>query len=134
MELLLMRRYSPRGVNGLLQFQGQILCSTIELPWRDNLPQISCIPEGKYRIAKRHSPRFGWHFEIEAVSGRNSILFHPANDAEKELRGCIAPVLRHTGEGKGEQSRMALDKLKKALYPLLDQGHEIFLTIKNNSK
>lgn len=134
MELLLLRSYSPKGVNGILQFQGQTLCSTIELPWRDNLPQISCIPEGKYRISKRYSPRFGWHFEIEAVSGRKYILFHPANNAEKELKGCIAPVLRHTGEGKGVQSRMALDKMKKALYPLLDQGHEIFLTIKNNSK
>lgn len=133
MELLLLRSYYPKGVNGVLLFQETELCKTIELPWRDNLQQVSCIPEGKYKLTKRYSSRFKWHFEVKDVRSRKYILFHCANDAEKELQGCIAPVLRHTGEGKGIHSRMALDRMKNILYPYLDKEFVITLTIKNSA-
>ena len=64
------------------------------------------------------------------VKDRKYILFHAGNDAGKELRGCIAPVLQHTGEGKGSFSKAALERMKDRLYPLLDNGHTITLTIK----
>lgn len=38
---------------------------------------------------------------VKAVAGRSFILIPPANDAQKELRGCIAPVSILTAEGKG---------------------------------
>src|SRR5690606_26004222 len=66
-----------------------------------------------------------WEFR-----GRKYILFHAGNDALKELRGCIAPVLQHTGEGRGLHSRMALQKMKDRLYPVLDKGIELTLTVK----
>ena len=130
MELLLIRTYHPNGVNGVLWWDGAELCKTIELLWRDNAPRISCIPEGTYVLRKRYSQRFHWHFELVGVPGRSAILLHPANDADRELKGCIAPVLRHTGEGKGSSSRIALERLKDRLYPLLDKGYLIHLTIK----
>lgn len=130
MEVQLIRTYHPGGVNGVLLVEGRELCKTIELPWRSNQPRISCIPEGQYRIRRRHSPRFRDHFEVMNVKDRKYILFHAGNDAGKELRGCIAPVLRHTGEGKGSSSRAALDQMKDRLYPLMDNGHQITLTIK----
>lgn len=133
MELLLLRTYHPTGVNGVLLLDGTELCKTIELPWRQNAPRISCIPEGIYRVRKRYSLRFHWHFELVGVPGRSAILLHPANDAARELKGCIAPVLRHTGEGKGSLSRIALERLKERLYPLLEKGYELQLTIKNAS-
>lgn len=132
MELQLNRTYHPGGVNGILVFGGEQICLTIELPWKDNRPRVSCIPEGRYALRKRYSPRFGSHFEVVGVPGRKYILFHGANDAGKELRGCIAPVLRHTGGGKGYNSRAALDRMKDRLYPLLDKGHELYLTIKKS--
>ena len=131
MELKLIRSYHHRAVNGVLRFGGEEICRTIELPWHGNRPRVSCIPEGKYPLRKRYSPRFGSHFEVVGVKDRKYILFHAANDAGKELRGCIAPVLRHTGEGKGSFSRAALDRMKDRLYPLLDNGHKLYLTIKN---
>jgi hypothetical protein len=36
---------------------------------------------------------------------------HAANDALKEIKGCIAPVSFLTGEGKGMKSREALAKV-----------------------
>lgn len=133
MDLQLIRTVHPNGVNGLLLFEGAEICKTIELPWLGNEPRISCIPEGSYLLRKRCSLKFKWHFEVVGVPGRKDILIHPANHAAKELKGCIAPVLQHTGEGKGSSSRIALERLKDRLYPLLDQGHTIHLTIKSSS-
>lgn len=131
MELQLIRTNYPKGVNGVLLLDGMELCKTIELPWLRNEPRISCIPEGRYRLRKRYSPKFKWHFELLGVRGRKDILIHPANHAALELKGCIAPVLQHTGEGKGNSSRIALERLKDRLYPYLDRGFAIILTIKN---
>ncbi len=130
MEILLIRTYHAAGVNGVLLLEGTELCKTIELPWKNNQPRISCIPEGRYSLRRRHSPRFREHFEVMDVKDRKYILFHAGNDAGKELRGCIAPVLQHTGEGKGSFSKAALERMKDRLYPLLDNGHTITLTIK----
>ena len=130
MEILLIRTYHAAGVNGVLLLEGTELCKTIELPWKNNQPRVSCIPEGRYRLRRRHSPRFREHFEVMDVKDRKYILFHAVNDAGKELRGCIAPVLQHTGEGKGSFSKAALERMKDRLYPLLDNGHTITLTIK----
>ena len=130
MEILLIRTYHAAGVNGVLLLEGTELCKTIELPWKNNQPRVSCIPEGRYRLRRRHSPRFREHVEVMDVKDRKYILFHAGNDAGKELRGCIAPVLQHTGEGKGSFSKAALERMKDRLYPLLDNGHTITLTIK----
>ena len=130
MEILLNRTYHPNGVNGVLTFKGEEICKTVELPWRDNRPRVSCIPEGKYKLRKRTSPKFKEHFEVMDVKDRRFILFHPGNDAGKELRGCIAPVMIHTGEGKGSFSKIALERMKDRLYPLMDNGHTVILNIK----
>lgn len=129
MILQLIRTYHQHGVNGVLWINGNPMFKTIELPWRQNAPRVSCIPEGVYGLRKRFSRRFDWHFEITGVPGRSAILIHPANNAEIELKGCIAPVLRHTGEGKGASSRTALQRLKDLLYPVLEKETVLILTI-----
>ncbi|MBF8457246.1 hypothetical protein IV494_08625 [Kaistella sp. G5-32] len=131
MEIQLIRTYRSKGVNGILCKDGKEWGKTIELPWVENAQRISCIPEGTYILRKRYSPKFKWHFEVLGVKGRSNILIHPANDALKELQGCIAPVLQHTGEGKGNSSRIALQRMKDHLYPILDKGKTLQLTIKN---
>lgn len=111
MKLLLERRYFPKGTNGALFLNGVFLCCTIELPWKENIPRVSCIPEGNYRVHLRWSERFQQHLLVEDVPGRSLILIHPANDALTELKGCIAPVTRITGVGRGVLSRQALQLL-----------------------
>ena len=63
---------------------------------------------------------------------RDLILIHPANDAVKELKGCIAPVSILQAEGKGLRSRIAMERLKEAVYPALDQDKTVLLIIKSN--
>jgi len=131
MNLELVRTYFPEGTNGTLLFNGAAICSTIELPWKNNQPRISCIPEGKYALLKRYSPHFKWHFEVKDVPGRQLILIHPANDAMIELQGCIAPVCTLTGSGKGNFSKIAFKKITSLLFPEFENGSDIFITIKN---
>jgi hypothetical protein len=119
MKVVLQRTYYPNGTNGTLLIDDQEVCHTIELPWLNNQRQVSCIPEGSYRLRKRYNAKFKWHLALEAVKGRSGILIHPANDAKKELLGCIAPVLYHTGIGKGVYSRKSLDLLLMKLNGVL---------------
>ncbi|MEI8075245.1 MAG: DUF5675 family protein [Bacteroidota bacterium] len=134
MELELIRTYYPEGTNGSLMHGDLLICSSIELPWRENRHQVSCIPEGSYVLVKRYSPHFQWHFELKDVPERDLILIHPANNAELELKGCIAPVTKLVGAGMGLESRMALERLKLLINPAIDKSETVFIHIKNSIK
>lgn len=88
------------GTFGRLSFGGVQLLS-IELPWRNNLVQRSCIPPGVYSCALVRSPKFGHVYAVRNVPGRSAILLHAANLAgnidvgwQSQLYGCIAPCRR----------------------------------------
>ena len=130
---MLIRSYYPAGTNGELFFDRKKVCSTIELPWLNNQSRISCIPEGKYELIKRYSLKFGWHLLLKNVIDREIILIHPANDARKELKGCIAPVTSILAVGKGAQSRVAFEKIKSIVYPQLEGEKQFFITIKSKT-
>ena len=138
MELELIRKYYPNGTNGILRLSQDnkhgIICYSIELPWKNNQHQVSCIPEGRYELGKRYSPRLGHHLQVLNVPGRDFILIHPANDALKELEGCIAPVSILDGEGKGLRSRIAVEVITAIVYPVLDRNEPFYLTIKSETK
>ena len=131
MVLVLKRTYFPEGTQGILDWQGNTICYTIELPWLENQKRISCVPEGEYVLQKRFSPKFKWHLHLQNVPGRDLILIHPANNAKKELMGCIAPVTFRTGIAKGSFSRKAFTKLKTLVFPVLERHEEVKLIIKS---
>jgi len=131
MELELIRTYYRNGTNGEIFFNKTRLCSSIELPWRNNEHQVSCIPEGRYELLIRYSEKFKWHLQLKNVKDRDLILIHPANDARKELKGCIAPVSILESPGKGLKSRIAFENLMGLVFPVLDQNKQFFLTIKS---
>ena len=101
MELELIRTYYPAATNGKILYRDRLMMYSIELPWKNNHTRVSCIPEGKYELVKRWSPKFNRHLQVLNVPKRNFILIHPANDALHELKGCIATVILLTGVGKG---------------------------------
>ena len=132
MQLELVRTYYPEGTNGMILYNGRLIIYSIELPWKENRAGVSCIPEGNYELVKRWSPKFNRHLQLMNVPQREYILIHPANDALKELKGCIAPVWLITGAGKGLRSRMALEILTSLVYGALDLHEQVFLIIKSN--
>lgn len=61
----------------------------IEREWRNNEINVSCIPEGEYKMMRVDSPRFGddmW--EVADVPNRSHILIHVANYASNVI-GCL---------------------------------------------
>jgi len=129
MDLVMFRTYDDAGggTNGDLYLR---ICHTIELPWLENARGRSCIPEGRYELLPRTTAKHKDHLLVWAVPGRDGILIHPANNALKELQGCIAPVTTLTGPGLGLESRAANEKLKAYVAPAFQQGEHVFLTIK----
>jgi hypothetical protein len=64
-------------------------CVTLELPWKGNKTNVSCIPKGVYNVVHRESTKYGDHLHIEDVNDRSYILIHVANYVS-QLKGCIA--------------------------------------------
>jgi len=63
--------------------------ATLELPFKANMTNISCIPTGIYNVTPRESEKHALHYIIKDVLGRKLILIHTAN-YYTQLRGCIA--------------------------------------------
>ncbi|MBP7307516.1 MAG: hypothetical protein KA987_15460 [Saprospiraceae bacterium] len=121
--------YRDTWTDGLIFIKGILLCRSIELRWANNERNVSCVPEGVYPVAIIQHPKFGECLQINGVKGRSGILVHVANDAQKELRGCIAPVFSLSGNGKGLYSRLALNYIIENLKKSGEKEH--FIDIKS---
>jgi hypothetical protein len=98
MKLVLERLDSgDEGTFGRLQI-GQTSLFTGELPWRENISNLSCLPTGSYLATftlSSHLRRFT--YSLQGTSPRTGIRIHSANlmgDTTKgfrsQLNGCIA--------------------------------------------
>lgn len=67
---------------------GEGLFFTVEPPWLNNQPFVSCIPEGEYLCKRYSSKRYPDTWEITSVPGRTHILFHAGNRAS-DSEGCV---------------------------------------------
>jgi hypothetical protein len=92
---------SDQGTEGVLTTEG-FFCKTLELPWRNNKRNVSCIPDGEYKVAIRQSPRFGTVYHVKEVTGRTYILIHSGNFAgdkskgyKTHVNGCILLGKKH---------------------------------------
>lgn len=97
-RLTLVRRTTgDHGTFGSLQIEwGTLHLATGECPWRDNQPNVSCIPAGTYQLTRNSSPRFGDGCIISPTHPRTHILIHRGNfcgDVEKglhsDVKGCV---------------------------------------------
>lgn len=87
---------SNQGTLGKLQTESGFTCYTLELPWKENKPNMSCIPTGEYITKIRLSPRFGKTYWVSNVPNRSYILIHSGNYAgdssigyKTNVNGCI---------------------------------------------
>ncbi len=87
--------YTINGTFGvLLGEDGYPVCVTLENPWKENKPAISCIPAGSYQVMPVNSPKFGPTWEVIDVEGRTHILFHKGN-THMDTHGCILVGTRY---------------------------------------
>lgn len=107
---------SDRCTQGVLRLHGWAFAVTMEPPWRDNQPDVSCIPADDYFCARIISPHFGETFEITGVPNRAHILLHKLNEVN-ETKGCVgigeefggtyeAPLIVGSARGFGEFLRL----------------------------
>lgn len=137
---LILKEYVPELAGNSLK--------TLELPYLNNTPNVSCIPEGIYKIRLHISPKFGPCIAIISVPERSNILIHPGNSVasftymdgyEKahtykvESKGCILPgteLYKVTDTNFNSQalvfnSKKALDVLMKYIRKTQDTVIEI---------
>ena len=131
-NLLLIRdTFTDQSTVGELFLNGERMCDTLELPYRDNQRSISCIPDGKYKVrlryARESATRDYLHLLVQDVKDRSYILFHRGNSA-KDTRGCIL-VGQGTEQDIVHNSTLAMDLLLKEIINL--GGTKINLIIKN---
>lgn len=73
---------SDQGTEGILFYPEKFFsCYTLELPWRSNEPNYSCIPKGEYEVRIRLSPKYGRIYWVLKVPDRTYILIHSGNYA-----------------------------------------------------
>ena len=73
-------------------FSGSWECHSLELPWRNNQRNISCIPSGRYEVVPHNSPRFGRCYLLLGVPNRSEILIHRGNWAGDKAKGLRSDV------------------------------------------
>ena len=79
------------GTFGILSVEGSnFTCVSLELPWLNDQPNVSCIPVGAYQCTWRWSNAHNRNiYHIENVLNRTAVEIHSAN-AIFQLLGCIA--------------------------------------------
>lgn len=85
-------RRSDQGTEGTL-VAGDFSCRTLELPWRENQRQISCIPAGEYDVEIRLSNKYGRVYWVRHVPNRTYILIHSGNYAGDKSKGFKSHVM-----------------------------------------
>jgi predicted neuraminidase len=131
-DLLLIRdTFTDKSTMGELFLNGERMCDTLELPYKDNQKRISCIPAGEYsvriRVARESASRDYVHLLVQDVKDRSYILFHRGNRAE-DTRGCILVGQSREQDFVGN-STLAMNLLMKEVLNL--GGENINLIIKN---
>lgn len=101
------------GMHGALHMDGKQLCYTLEEPWRENMPKISCIPAGTYKCSPHDGFKFQDVWKIEGVPNRSAILIHTGNTLD-DTEGCILVGLKSI-KGGIAQSRAAMSILREVL-------------------
>lgn len=77
---------SDQGTKGFFFF-GPFQCYMLELPWRNNNRNVSCIKTGEYEVVPWKSRRFGRCYHLLGTEGRSYILTHSGNFAGDKSQG-----------------------------------------------
>ncbi len=106
-------------------------CRTLELPWRDNANNVSCIPEGVYGLEPVYSRTFGHILAVLGVPDRSLVRVHAGNHTG-HTHGCILTGKR-IGTFQGRpfifNSRDALRVIVSNVQALYGQGGECQLEV-----
>lgn len=106
---------------------------SLERGWVDNKRNVSCLPEGQYRVMYEWSEKFQrMLWEIKDTPGRSECKFHGAN-YWKQLNGCIALGLKLKDmDNDGYYDITSSGNTMKAFHQVLKNETEAILIIRRN--
>lgn len=88
-QITIERKYSSEHCTmGYLVEDNQVIAYTLELPWRDNKNNISCIPKGTYSGTLRYDKNDKWRIELKDVPDRTNVQIHIGNYTS-DIKGCV---------------------------------------------
>lgn len=127
------RVYLPTETLGSIYSpNGELVAKSMELPWKNNDHNVSCIPEGIYTVRK-NAPKptrdYGY-FRFDNVPNRNGILMHKITYV-KDLKGCIGIGSRFEDLNKdGVPDMVESGKKLQWMYENLPEVFELEITKK----
>ena len=116
---------------GVLINEGIPYALTLERPWLENMPNVSCIPCGIYKAIRHVSPKFGETFWLQDVPGRAEILFHKGN-VTTDSSGCIL-VGESFNYVMGQQGITASKEGFKEFMSILEDTNEFAIEIEDHA-
>jgi uncharacterized protein DUF5675 len=96
----------------------QIICYTLERPWKDNQQNLSSVPAGTYDAHLRYDHQDHWRIELEGVPNRTNVQIHIGNEPD-ESKGCVlvgTSLTKDLCRISGGTSAQAYAKLKESFY------------------
>lgn len=92
----------------------------------------TAIPTGSYRLAWTKSQRFGrMMLEVLGVPGFLGIRIHAGN-TEADTEGCILPGLSSINNEAVRGSKLAVERIERAVVPLIQRGDAVWLHVENS--
>ena len=89
-DFIAYRNYLADRVESKWYDEDKFLIDTLERPWLNDQPDISCIPEGVYTFEYHNTPHLPDCWVITNLKdGRSGICLHSANFV-REIKGCFA--------------------------------------------
>jgi hypothetical protein len=127
----IVRGYTDHGTFGKwYDAEAASICHSLEYLWKDNIPYISCVPEGVYQLVEHNSPKYGDTFallnhalDVGVMKGdalRWGCLIHAANWMI-QLQGCIAPGTS-LGVLGGKWAVTGSRNARKRIFALIEAG------------
>ncbi|HKV74593.1 MAG TPA: DUF5675 family protein [Gemmatimonadales bacterium] len=112
--LALLRTEQNVGTFGRFVIPDGSTLYSLELPWKNNAPQVSCIPAGHYDLQRRYSNSHHCEvFEIMAVPDRTDVEIHWGNWI-KDTLGCVLVGLGRKNDMITD-SKAAFDRFMAAM-------------------
>lgn len=141
-ELLRFCSHEEKGTFGELFIDDEHFCYTVESPWKDNKPFVSCVPDGQYALAPFNSPKYSFTYQLvnsqlnvyaqkahcKRDSDRYACEFHVANYPDN-VKGCIGvgeDLGAHCDKWMVTNSLVTMNKLRS----VLRSGHATVIKIK----
>jgi hypothetical protein len=100
---------------------------TLEPYKRGNRANVSCIPTGQYIIIRRYSKKYGYHFMVTDVEGRDLVLIHWGN-IDDHTEGCII-IAEEFGLLNGDWAVLSSKRAFDEFMRLMNGINEARLTI-----